>query len=365
VNVLIVDNKFNNYKYVNTLVPSTPVALISGFHKAHKHNVELFLPNKEYKLEGFDKIYLVNDSVHTLPVDTVWMSLPQTVVCGRYYKNHPRHVHDSSWELFPPDFTIYHSFIDYWRHRFPSYNLSRLEIFFEEPFKMKRGKSIFYPDTPGTVIIDDDIHEWDENFTHLSTITAKNIRFNNPLRIDKNMKAALELFALRTIMRKHFWAEFYLDENITDAEIYEMARICGEMEPGRMFRVKMWASGENDEAWQSLILRASKAMEHFRMLATKRIYFEPYNYKQGQTNFPYVIQFMKRWAAKGPGYKNNSVVDYMIYDGLQTIDKIADFLHTPEKVAERNPKARALLNFITNYPNLAYALSQSFPKGAW
>lgn len=349
-------------KYVNTLVPSTTVALISGFHKVKGDTVVLLRPNLLHEPQDFDKAYIVNDTRHDYQILDTWKQYPRVELFGRFYERKGLIHPNEEWEKYPPDFEIYHPFIDYWRNRYPSYNLTRLEKFFMVPFKMKRGGDIFYPSFDSPVIIDYDIDKWDPDFIHLSSIEVKNIQFNNPLPVGHNMEGAIELFKLMTIARKHFWAEIEMDLNRPDEDYIQMAKECAEI--GRMFRIKAWAEAENDEEWQKMLIKVYKMLAAFRMLATKRVYFEPINYKSGKTNFPLIIQFAKRWCGKS-GFTKNSLWDYVLYDGLQTIDKITSFLMKPEECSKTNPKARALYEFTKNYPELTYAISQSFIKGGW
>ncbi len=362
--VLIIDVAMMNMKYVNTLMPSSTVALISGYHKGIGDSVSLLLPTSPFQPEVYDKCYIVNDSRHEYEIKEEWGDYPKAELVGKFYIKLDLAEEKAEWSDYPPDFEIYHPFIDYWRHKFPSYNLSRLEIFFQVPFKMFRGGDVFYPTFDDVVIIDMDIDTWDPDFQHLSSLERRGIRFNNPLPIKHNIRGALELFDLRTIQRKSFWAEFEITAEDDLDYIYQMAKTCGELNPGRMFRIKMWAEAPNDQEWQKLIIKVYKALEYFRLLSTKRLYFEPLNYKNGETNFPHVIQFTKRWCAK-QGFKKNSALDYIIYDGLQTIDNMVKFLTEPEEFSKTNVKAKNLLNFIKNYPNLAYVLSQSYGIGAW
>ena len=352
--VPIFDIRFGTYIYHSTPNPTTETLLLAGYEK-EQGNIPM-LTTSPPEFSRYKRVYIVKDT-EDLFYDPEWLKYGNVVLVGPGWAETE---HNPEWEEALPDMEIYAQWIANWRERYPKFSANRLVKFYMKPHKLQQGKRIVLPKEESLII---DRHP-EQNIEALSEIDKKHYLLN-PLKIDGLWAEALEYFAQRVVVRNNFWARINLaeyDENSTQ----EAIEIYNSYKPGRMFRIKAYDFAKTDEEWIERLRFAYWFFGEFRMQSKKRLFYEPIGHEG--LFIERVIKEYKRWCAKDMGYKKNSLFDYMLYDGMRTLDLVASVLYDPYEHTFRkrqgSNKFSQLIPIIETYPEVMDIITKSYPQGA-
>jgi hypothetical protein len=240
--------------------------------------------------------------------------------------------YDSEWEEYPPDNTIYKAWVENWLNRYKKYNPRRLDAFFRAPVKISQNGRKVQVEGKHLLIIDDDIHEWENGYEYLKGMNVKWAELLYPLKIEPSRSEEVFEFVYSTrnqYLRDSLWGEF---EIVPIDQIDLIAEAWNKFRIGRMFRLKIILEASLDSQWREIIESAIHFAGKMRERCGKRIILYPYNMESFK--YPRILQEMKRWSGARVGYNKNTIFDYMLVDGCRNTEDIIDFLENPYQYLE-------------------------------
>lgn len=356
--ILIYDLKMANYVYNSTLYPSYAVASVSGYHKALGDEVIYTIELPVF--ENYDIVYINKDDDDLFHIPS-WLSYPNVIPIGDKWGEDE--VKKPEWYEYPPDLTVYHPILDYRVDKYPRYNKTRYDHFYYTPIRLYDGFGKYQnpkiPEGDKIIIMD--------RFWEIDVVSEipNTIQFNYPIEL--NTSNANDYWSLarinRNISRKFLWGVFREIPNEEESQIYLKA--WKENKLGENFRLKVVVTFEEEQEWLDAIPKVLDFLDIMRKGAKKKVMFYPYNIET--FSFPELLKQMKRWTGNANLYKQNTVVDYMILDGLGSFENMRSFILDPRGFMESKtrangklpyPKVNFLPDLIETYPDLVHRLSQ-------
>jgi len=361
--IVIFDLNFMTYTYHSTPQASMYAMLISGWHKSRGDKVVFTDEPPNYKL--YDIVYIIKDRIGVGHLSE-WLFPENVVPVGNYWdKEGIESFYNTEWETTPPDNTIYWGWLDRWTTRYAKYNKNRLEHFYREPVKiMQRGKKI-WPEGKGFLILDNDMEVWDPDFEETMQQNLSQIRFAYHIPIDGRWEDVLIFMKHKQASREYLYVDMFY-ENYTDEDFLEASKLWAKYALGRMIRIHLNVDLRNNEEWLEAIPRIYKTLADFRMRGGKMVRVQPFNIDT--FDHPRILKELKRWTGRNVGYAKNSLLDYMLFDGLRNSQAVLSFLSDPDAYIEKGRlganKLPEILAFAEEYPDLFYLISESYPRGA-
>lgn len=356
--IAILDLNFMTYTYHSTPQASMYAMLISGWHKSKGDAVSFFDKVPDFK--QYDLVYLIKDR-RGLPHVPTWLAEESSVPVGRMWKEDGvEPFYNTEWELAPPDNTIYWGWLEEHGRKYPKYNKERLSHFYLTPHKVQRKGKLYFPTENGAFIIDDNIHEWDPDFSLFMSEPIISLRFAYPILLDGRWEGALKFVdgpqVSRTSLKLEMNYESYSREDVISA-IEEWNKYNFT----RMVRVQMHVQGNSEEEWDEIIENLYWILERFRVDGKKMIRVNPYNIES--YSCPGVLKELKRWAGTSTGFKNNSLFDYFVFNSCRSAENMMLLLKDPYSYRKFGTnKTSDFIRFAEEKPHLLKIISKSYKE---
>lgn len=359
--ILIFDLQFQNYVYHSTPQPSMYSMLVAGYHKAKGDKV-IFTDTEPKVFNEYNIVY-INKDEEDLFHKPAWLKYPNVKLIGGHWENGIETHYDPEWEIYPPDITIYHGWIDRRLKKYTKYNPERLVHFYYTPVKIKQKNKLTAPNGEKLLIIDNDIENFDSDFSHIAcNVSADKIKFLYPISLDNEPEKVLSFFNTtnNSISKDNLW--FELKEIPTEEKQKELFDAIKKYKLRGKSRLKLNLSRDTNEEWIETIPRVMEFMGQARIQIRERIVFYPRN--QYKFKYSRVLQEMKRWSGSRLSYEKNTCLDYILVDGCRNSSNVMDFLNNPVKyIADKRQGTNKLFEIfdcMLEYPDVIYALTAPY-----
>jgi hypothetical protein len=357
--VLIFDLQFGHYDGRSTPKPSAGTMMASGYHKS-KGDAVIFTAIPPKNFATYDIVYINNDSPDMFYMQE-WLEYPNVRLIGRYW--HESELYrDVKWDFTPPDISIYWEWIDGFAAKYASKRVKVLETFYNyTPVKLVQNGKLTSPAGHKILIIDEDLVKYDFDFSHITCLDIKRLRFCYPLPIEGRYQIICDLVKhAKQIDRDHLWLSINgilpKEDQIAYAKEFKKNKL------GRNVKITWFLDPKTEDEWVSYLIPAMDMFETFLREGNKYLFLEIpyYKYVQNDPIRRLWIAF-RRWSNFRLTNTRNNLIDRILYDNINGYDALIEIFSDPYGYRARHPKGNAITELITlieQYPEIVYEFAK-------